>query len=323
MPKVVPIPNTETLEFKKEFIDKYSKLTDFEEFKKYSLSFLIRCIRVNTLKIKVEELKKRLEAKGWVLEQVPWCKEGFWIDNPTENRRDVGNLIEHSLGYFYVQEAASMIPPLVLDPKPGELVLDVAAAPGSKTTQIAQYMNNKGILISNDVSSQRVASLGLNVQRCGATNVLINKMDGLHIRRVVSDNFFDKILLDAPCSGTGTIRKSLKTIISWNSNLCLRMASLQKKLIDDAFNMLKPGGTLVYSTCTLEPEEDEGIISWLLEKYENADLEEIRLDLKKSKAILTDGKKEYDSRVKKTLRIWPQDNNTEGFFVAKIIKKKN
>ena len=139
MPKIMP--NWEEIKFKDKFIERYSELTDFETFKKYSLSFLRRSIRVNTLKISINELKKRIE-KNWKLTQIPWCKEGFWLEH-NEGRRDVGNLIEHALGYIYVQEAASMIPPLVLDPKPGEVILDIAASPGSKTSQIAQYMNNK------------------------------------------------------------------------------------------------------------------------------------------------------------------------------------
>jgi len=146
------IPDSEQLEFKEKFIERYEKLTDFEEFKKYSLSFLRRSIRVNTIKISINDLKKRLE-KNWALEQIPWCDEGFYIEHIKKERRDIGNLIEHSLGYFYTQEAASMIPPLVLEPKENDIVLDIAASPGSKSTQIASIMKNKGLLIANDYTS--------------------------------------------------------------------------------------------------------------------------------------------------------------------------
>ncbi|MEK6901345.1 MAG: tRNA methyltransferase, partial [Nanoarchaeota archaeon] len=199
----VHIPSTETIEFKPAFIERYSLLTDFEEFKKYSLSFLRRSIRVNTLLTTVKETTKSIKAKGWRLEQIPWCKEGFWIDNP--ERRDVGNLLEFQVGKIYVQEAASMIPPLVLNPKPGEMVLDMCASPGSKTTQMAAMMKNTGLLVANDYKGVRLQSLGINVQRCGLTNVVITLQHG---HRFV-DFQFDKILVDAPCSGTGTIRKSL------------------------------------------------------------------------------------------------------------------
>src|SRR3989338_307886 len=149
------------VEFKDKFIERYSSLTDWEAFKTCSLSFLRRSIRVNTLKISIPELKKRLE-ENWNLTQVPWCTEGFWIrwktpeefsasqklqgnfsgEHIKKERRDIGNLVEHPLGYFYTQEAASMIPPIVLEPKEDEIILDIAASPGSKTTQIAQYMKN-------------------------------------------------------------------------------------------------------------------------------------------------------------------------------------
>jgi len=315
MPKLMP--NWQEIQFKEKFIERYSKLTDFETFKKYSLSFLRRSIRVNTLKISVEKLKKRLE-KNWLLTSIPWCKQGFWIEHKgREKRRDIGNLIEHTLGYFYVQEAASMIPPIVLEPKPGEIILDMCASPGSKASQIAQYMQNKGILIANDYKGERMKPLGINLQRMGISNAIITLMQG----RYFKDFKFDRILVDAPCSGTGTIRKSLKTLLIWNPNVVKRLCGTQRQLIETAFNNLKKNGILVYSTCSLEPEEDEGIINFLLEKYPNAKLQEIKLPgLKTSPTILEFENQKYNPEIKKCLRIWPQDNDTEGFFVAKIKK---
>src|SRR3989338_10468710 len=148
------MPNHEEIIFKDKFVERYYKLTNFKTFKKYSLSFLRRTIRVNTLKITVLELKKRLK-EDWKLTPVPWCKEGFWIENIKDGRRDIGNLAEHSLGYIYIQEASSLIPPIVLEPKKDEIVLDMCASPGSKTTQIAQYMKNTGLLIANDYKGMR------------------------------------------------------------------------------------------------------------------------------------------------------------------------
>ena len=303
--------------FKEKFIERYSKLTDWEDFKQCSLSFLNRSIRVNTLKITIKELKERLE-KNWNLEQIPWCKEGFWIEHAKKERRDIGNLIEHSLGYFYTQEAASMIPPIVLEPKPHEIILDIAASPGSKATQIAQYMQNKGILIANDYTYERMKPLSINLQRCGVTNTVITLMEGQWFKK--SGIEFDRILVDAPCSGTGTIRKSLKTIGIWNPDMIRRLSITQKQLIETGFNLLKENGTLVYSTCSLEPEENEEVVDFLINKYENARLEEIKLNIKRSDAILEFENKEYNKEIKKCLRIWPQDNDTEGFFVAKIKK---
>ena len=307
----------EKIEFKPKFIERYEKLTEWNTFKNISLTFLRRSIRINTLKITIEECKKRLESLDWELNQVPWCREGFWVKNKS-GRRDIGNTIEHQLGYFYVQEAASMIPPLVLDPKPDETILDICAAPGSKCSQIAQYMQNKGMLIANDYQYIRLQPLGINLQRMGITNSIITLMEGRYFKD--SNIEFDRILVDAPCSGTGTIRKSLKTLRIWNPNAVKRLHGQQKQLLETAFEILKPNGTIVYSTCSLEPEEDEAVIDSLLEKHKNARLEEIKLDIKRSEPILEFEGNKYTPEVKKCLRIWPQDNDTEGFFVAKIKK---
>jgi len=306
------------IEFKPKFIERYSTLTDWELFKKTSLSFLRRSIRVNTLKISINELKKRLE-NNWSLRQIPWCNEGFWIEHKKKERRDIGNLIEHSLGYFYVQEAASMIPPLVLDPKQHEIILDIAASPGSKTTQIASYMKNTGILVANDYTTERMKPLSINVQRSGITNCIVTLMRGQWFKN--SNIEFDRILVDAPCSGTGTIRKSFKTLRIWNPNMIRRLSITQKQLIEIAFNILKKDGVLVYSTCSLEPEENEAVVDFLINKYGNAMLEPIKLPkINISNPVLNFENNEYNGNIKNCLRIWPQDNDTEGFFVAKIRK---
>jgi|SRR3989344_1809272 len=310
-----PIPSTETIVFKPAFIERYSQLTDWELFKQYSLSFLRRSIRINTIHGNIEEIKQSIEAKGWKLEQIPWCKEGFWISHA--ERRDVGHLLEHQLGKIYVQEAASMIPPLILAPKAGDLVLDLCAAPGSKTTQMAAMMENKGFIVANDYKGMRLSSLGINLQRSGLTNVLISLMHGKRFNGFQ----FDKILVDAPCSGTGTIRKSLKTIRIWNPHMITKLARQQKELLENAFLNLKAGGELVYSTCSVEPEENEGVVDFLLRKYPEAEIVAVKLQgLKTSPAILEFDGQEYHPSIKDTLRIWPQDNDSEGFFVAKIYK---
>ncbi len=313
MPKV--IPSSENIKFKEKFVERYSKLTDWKLFQQYSLSFLRRSIRVNTLKDSVKTIANSIKKKGWKLTKIPWCKEGFWLENP--ERKDVGNLLEHHLGKIYVQEAASMIPPLALKPKPGDLVLDMAAAPGSKTTQMGAMMKNQGLIIANDYKGSRLPSLGINIQRSGLTNVIITLMDGKWFKGFQ----FDKILLDAPCSGTGTIRKSLKTITIWNEEMIKKIARQQMQLIEAAFNNLKPRGEMVYSTCSLEPEENEGIIDYLLNRFPEAKVMPIKLaGLKKSTPIIEFNGVKFNSQVKHTLRIWPQDNDTEGFFVAKIKK---
>lgn len=250
------------VEFKEKFIERYSKITDFEKFKEFSLKRLRRSIRVNTNKISVVELKKMMD-KNWKLTEIPWCKQGFWIEHKgigDEYRKDVGNTLEHSLGYIYVQEAASMIPPVVLDPKENEKILDMCASPGSKTTQIIEMMKNKGIVVSNDYKGIRLAPLGINTQRVGSKISVLTLMEGRHFK----DQLFDRILVDAPCSGTGTISKSIKTVKMWNPNMIKKLAGMQRQLIETAFKCLKKDGTLVYSTCSCEPEENEKVVSFLV-----------------------------------------------------------
>ncbi|MBI5065529.1 RsmB/NOP family class I SAM-dependent RNA methyltransferase [Candidatus Woesearchaeota archaeon] len=301
------------LVYKEKFIERYSNLTEWKVFEEINKLPLRKSIRVNTLKISIEELKKRL--KNYKLTQVPWCKEGFWIEQ--EKGEAVGNLLEHQLGYFYIQEAASMIPPIVLNPEPSDVVVDLCAAPGSKTTQLAQFMQNKGIIIANDVTGDRLGSLGANAQRLGITSIAITKSSAERLT-----GKYNKILLDAPCSSTGTIRKSPRTVKTWNPDLIRRLQKLQKKLIMHAYNnLLTEGGTMVYSTCSVEPEEDEEVVNYLLMNT-NAEIEEIKLDIKRTPAVLEFEDKKYSEEIKKCLRLWPQDNDTEGFFVCKI-KKPN
>lgn len=294
------------MEFKKQFIQRYEKLTDIDEFIKICKIPLRKSLRVNTLKTSVERIKKSFDLK-----QVPWCKEGFFVKGYA-----IGNTLEHFLGYIYIQEAASMIPPVVLNPKPGDIILDMCSSPGSKTTQMAAMMKNKGLIVANEISYQRAKPLGMNLERLGVSNTIITLMKGQWFRQK-----FDKVLVDAPCSGMGTIRKSPDTPGMWNPNFIRKLAGTQKKLLETGFNCLNEKGTLVYSTCTLEPEENEGVIDFLLNKHENAKLEKIDLKIKRSPAVLKFEGKEYSKEVEKCLRIYPQDNDTEGFFVAKIKKE--
>ncbi len=297
------------MKWKKKFIERYKNLTDLDIFLDFSLKPLRKCFRVNTLKTTVKEIKLRFRE----LEPVPWFNKGFWV-----NGEGIGNLPEHFLGYIYLQEAASMIPPVVLNPKEDDMILDLCASPGSKTTQTAAMMNNKGLIVANDNQIVRLKPLQINLQRCGVSNTVITLMEGRWFNNYTKK--FDRIMVDAPCSGIGTLRKSLKTIEWWNPNFIKKMAGIQKQLLSTAFNLLKERGTLVYSTCTLEPEENEGVVNHLLENFDNVKIEKIELDIKRSNPILEFENQQYSSEIKNCLRIWPQDNDTEGFFVAKIKK---
>ncbi len=299
------------LTIKKEFKEKYSKLTNYKEYEEILKKFLRQSFRVNTLKTSVAYIKKNFE-KNYKLDKIPWCEEGFWI---TGERRDLGNLYEHQIGSIYIQEAASMLPPIVLGAKKNEIVLDLSAAPGSKTTQISAMMKNTGLIMANDVNYYRMMPLVHNLQRCGVLNTVTNVMDGRNVK-----GEFDKVLFDAPCSGVGTIRgntgNSCYTMETYNIQKIKTLSGIQKKILLNAYKNLKNKEVLVYSTCSLEPEEDEEVIQFLLNE---TDAKLMKIDLKlKSEINLDYG--DYSSELKKCIKLWPQFYDTEGFFVAKVMK---
>jgi NOL1/NOP2/sun family putative RNA methylase len=298
---------------------------DFDNYLKILEKPPVNSIRCNTLKISPEELKKRLEKMSWIIEQ-PFkeAPEVMIIKNNLQPG-ELGRSLEHLLGYYYVHEIASMLPVLVLKPKPGELVLDLAAAPGSKTTQIAAEMENKGTIIANEVSIGRLKILASNTERCGVLNAVITKKDGVALcKRMKEQGFlFDKILVDAPCSGEGTIRSSNITNLMWNPKTIKQLSKLQKSLLASAIEILKTGGEIVYSTCTHAPEENEEVIDFVLkESGKNVKVEKISLPIKCRPGVTNWENSSYNKTVENSCRVYPQDNDTEGFFIAKIRKIK-
>ena len=303
-----------------------SLLQDKQDFDSY-LEILKRepprSFRCNTLKIPVEDLKKRLEEKGWKIKQPYKDFPEIMIVVSKLQPGELGRALEHLLGYYYIQEIASMLPVLVLNPKENERVLDLCASPGSKTTQIAARMNNKGLLIANEVKFGRIKILSANTERCGVMNMLITKRDGIALcKRFKEEDFLvDKILLDVPCSGEGTFRSVPKGLEMWNIKTIENLSKLQKALIASAIEILKPSGELVYSTCTHAPEENEEVIDFALKNF-NVKIEKINLPIKTRQGITSWKNEEYSKEVKLSCRIYPQDNDTEGFFIAKIKKVK-
>ncbi|MCK5449720.1 RsmB/NOP family class I SAM-dependent RNA methyltransferase [Candidatus Pacearchaeota archaeon] len=279
-------------------------------------------IRCNTLKISVDELKTRLENYGWKLKQ-PFEKfpEVMIIESEL-GPGEVGKTREHLLGYYYVQEISSMLPMLVLKPEVGDFVLDLCASPGSKTTQAASMMENGGTIIANEISLGRIGILNSNLERCGVMNTIVTRKEGVSLceKFLKKTQFrFDKILVDAPCSGEGTLRKSPKTFQMWNPNMIKKIAGTQRRLVDAAMNILKVGGIMVYSTCTLAPEENEMVVDYLVRNFD-VEIEQIVLPLKFRCGVTEWEGVSMDKSVGKCLRLYPQDNNTDGFFVARIKK---
>ena len=238
---------------------------------------------------------------------------------------ELGRSIEHLIGYYYIQELASMLSIIALKPKPNELILDLCASPGSKTSQIASQMQNTGTIIANDINIQRIQILASNLERCGVANVIITREDGITLcEKLKSQKLkFDKILLDAPCSGEGTMRSSPKTCLMWNPNTIKSLSKLPKKLFKNAFEILKEDGEMVYSTCTHAPEENEEIVDFALKEFKGLiEIKKINLPVKCREGVVKWEDKNYNNEVKESCRIYPQDNNSEGFFVAKFKKLK-
>lgn len=297
---------------------------DYDSYLEISKTPILRSIRCNLLKISPEALKKRLEKNGWKIKQ-PWkdYPEVMIVENnlmPGE----LGNSIEHLLGYYYIQELASMLPVIALNPKKNETILDLCASPGSKTTQLASKLENAGTIIANEVSIGRIKILANNLERCGVANVIITKKEGSALcRRLQRLNFqFDKILVDAPCSGEGTLRSSPRTYLMWNINSVKQLAGIQKNLVSAVIPLLKKGGEMIYSTCTHAPEENEETVDFILKNFPEMKIEKVSLPVKSREGITHWENKEYSKDVKFSHRIYPQDNNTEGFFVAKFKKVK-
>lgn len=274
---------------------------------------LRKSIRVNTLKISVADFMQRAQHKGWQLEPVPWCETGFWIE-ADESQVPLGNTAEHMAGLFYIQEASSMMPPAALFLNENDqfsAVLDTAAAPGSKTTQIAALMNNEGVLVANEFSASRVKVLHANIERCGVRNAALTNFDGRVFGGWLPEQF-DAVLLDAPCSGEGTIRKDPDAMKNWSMDSIHSIAQTQKDLIESAFQALKVGGVMVYSTCTLSVEENQQVCSRLKDLYGDA------VTFESLEALFTDAHKTLTPEG--FLHIFPQVYDSEGFFVARIRK---
>lgn len=260
-------------------------------------------IRVNTLKISEKELVARLKANKVKLTRIPFLDHGYFV----ESEFSLGSSPEYLQGYYFIQEAASQIPVKVLDPKQEELVLDMAAAPGAKTTQIVQQMQNKGKIVALDIEFKRLHALKNNLERMGAKNCIAYQKDAKYAADLGVN--FDKVLLDAPCSGNFAADKDwlVKRTIEGVKN----KAKEQKKLIEAAINVLKKSGILVYSTCSLEPEENEEVVEFALDNF---DIELEKIDIGIGNPGLTE-------RTKLCRRLWPNKTGTQGFFVAKLRKR--
>ncbi len=268
-------------------------------------------LRVNTLLIGEAELVARLESRGVVLEKIPFAKYGYWIK---KSRFSLGSTAEYLRGLYYLQDAAAQVPVQVLAPKERMTVLDCCSAPGGKTTQLAQWMRNKGVIVSYEQANHRLVSLKANLERCNALNVVLFNADAATVSKI--EMRFDAALVDAPCSGNLAgdpqwLRKRKLEDVQQNT-------PMQRKLLQAAVHAVKEGGTIVYSTCSLEPEENELIIDWAL-KTLPVTCASTDLEVGEPGLIAPFGQ-QLDPTIKNTRRLWPDAGKNEGFFVAKLVK---
>jgi len=267
-------------------------------------------VRINTIKSFPKALIARMKDR-FDFEKIDFLDDGYRIIH--KGNFSIASTPEYLQGYIYVQEAASQIPAKILDPKPGETVLDMCASPGSKTTQMGQMMENQGTIIALDDSNIRIRALANNLERMGVTNTLVYKKDARYADDL--DLKFDRILLDAPCSGNFAIEPEwyekrgeddLIEGIKENSKV-------QKQLIRTALKCLKKDGVLVYATCSMEPEENEMVIQWAIDEL-GAKVEKIDMDYPALKRF---GDIEFSKEIEGCVRIWPQ--KISGFFIAKLL----
>lgn len=293
-------------------IDKLNSYYNETEVKEILNGYKINRIvslRVNTIKENTDNIKKVLNDNNILFKEVSWYKEAFIIENVNEEK--IRELDIYKEGKIYLQSLSSMIPPLILNPQENELILDMAAAPGGKTTQIAALTNNKAMITAIEKNKIRASKLKYNLELQGTKKVSLLVSDASKLDEYF---MFDKILLDAPCSGSGTLIDNNINEKYFNINLINISVERQKRLIEEAIKHLKINGTLVYSTCSILKEENEEIIKYILNKYNNIKLDYIDYNRYKDIPMLS-------SELEGTLTILP-NKYYEGFFVAKLIRIK-
>lgn len=264
-------------------------------------------LRVNTLKISPERLK---EMVPWILEPVEWTDNGFYYGGGADPRPSKHPL--YYAGLYYLQEPSAMAPAAMLPVAPGEKVLDLCAAPGGKSTELAARLQGEGLLVSNDISYSRARALLKNLELAGAANICVTSECAEKLAQVWP-GFFDKILVDAPCSGEGMFRREESMVKSWMEKGPEYYGPLQRQILDSAVNMLKPGGMLLYSTCTFSRYEDEGAVQYILDKYPELVVED--LDLKKAPGA------SGGAGLSGCMRLFPHRLQGEGHFLALLRRR--
>jgi 16S rRNA (cytosine1407-C5)-methyltransferase len=301
-------------------LDYYRRLLPPGELSRLEASLAgprLPALRVNTLKIAVNEARATWPAwYGWEVRDVPFCPAGWQI---LRQEQSIGGTLEHEMGCYYVQDAASMLPVELFSAHDAPLILDLAAAPGGKTTHLASRYADRGVIVANDSSAARLTALRSNLQTWGVFGALVTNFPGERLGRWFPETF-DRVLLDAPCSGdtlrpaTGGRARAVSE--RERAALCQR----QEALLLSAFLAARPGGEIVYATCTLAPEENEAILDRLLARFPGAaDVERVE-GAPDAPGLETDGTRSFDPAVRRAIRLWPHHYQTSGFFAARLRK---
>ena len=300
---------------------------DIEKLKNAMTKPTTKGIRINTQKINFDDFDakstkniqnickniKRIIENDGIFENIPWCVNGFYCSEES----GLGKSIFHEMGLYYIQEPSAMSPVEFLDVKPNDVVLDLCASPGGKSTQIANKITGNGFLVANEIVSSRAKVLMENIIRLGIDNTIVIN----HSPKEIEDrfeNFFDKILVDAPCSGEGMFRKNPDAINEWQTTSPAQCATRQKEIVSSAYKMLKADGIMVYSTCTFSIEENEEIINFLLEKFDDMEVLPINHEQYNfERGIIINSQ----HQLKNCVRLYPYNINGEGHFFAVLHKK--
>ena len=273
-------------------------------------------IRTNTLKTSRKQLAEDLLNRGINISPIPgkWSKHGLQV---FDSKVPVGATPEYLAGHYIIQSASSFVPVLALDPQPNERILDMASAPGGKSTYISALMQNTGVVFANDSGAkERLKALSSNSSRLGCTNMIVCSLDGRSFPKVIGG--FNRVLLDAPCSGMGVISKDPSAKTSKTHKDFQRMSDIQKQLLLHALDSVVAGGVVVYSTCSVTLEENEAVVEYALKKRPGAKLVDIGVEIGKE-GFVRHGGITFSAGMSKTRRLWPHVHNMDGFFVAKLV----
>jgi len=288
-------------------------IDDFEAFLEACRRPLGNAVRINTIAASVERTLEVLEAEDVAYEQADWDPRVLRLETDSP-----GSTWTSFHGMTHGQEEVSAVPPVVLDPQPGERVWDACAAPGGKATQLAALMDDRGTVVANDSNLGRISALRFNAERLGATSLAVTNRDARNYSmKPFSFDAFDRALVDAPCSCEGTIRKNPDALDDWSEGYVDSVSGIQKGILRRAIQTTREGGTVVYSTCTFAPEENEAVVQHALDN-EACRVVDFELGLEHSPGLSEWDDETFDDALERAARIYPHQNDTGGFFVAKL-----